>query len=164
MNARCWLSVASAGERVDLTNDILSCSGVHQQSDNQTVQTQDFCENQNQDHTDEQSWLLSSTSDTGVTNDTDGETCSQTGQTDRQTCTQLDESSVQSLLLLQGGGDQDGDNQPVNGNDTGHNDWDRVLDKQVWSENTSGTDSDTRLGGTVRGTEAGEDDGSSTTN
>lgn len=148
----------------DLTNNVLCCSGVHQQGDNQAVQTQDFCKNQDQDHTDKQSWLLGGTSDTGVTDNADGEAGSQPCQADGQACTQLDETCVQRLLLLQRRRDQHRHNQPVNGNDTGHNDWNGVLNEQVWSEDTGCTDTDTRLGGTVRGTETGEDDGGSTTN
>lgn len=112
-----------------LTDDILGCSGVHQQSNNQTVQTQNFGKNQDQNHTNEQSWLLGGTSDTGITDDTNSKAGSQTGQTDGQTGTQLDETGVESLLLFQGGGNQDRDNQTVDGNDTGHNDWNRVFDE-----------------------------------
>ena len=146
-----------------LTSDILSGSGVQQQSNNQTVQTQDFSENQDQKHTHEQSWLLGVTSDTSVTDDTNGKTSSQTGQTDGQTSTQLDETSVQGLDLLQGVSDQDGHNQTVNGNDTGQNNWHNTLKQQVWSQHKGGTHTNTGLGGTVRGTETGEDDGGGTT-
>lgn len=146
-----------------LTSNILSGSGVQQQSNNQTVQTQDFGENQDQKHTDEQSWLLGVTSDTSVTDNTNGKTSSQTGQTDSQTSTQLDEAGVQSLGLLQRVSDQDGDNQTVNSNNTGQNNWDDTLEQQVWSQDTGGTHTNTRLGSTVRGTETGEDDGGGTT-
>uniref|UniRef100_A0A182QBB2 Uncharacterized protein n=1 Tax=Anopheles farauti TaxID=69004 RepID=A0A182QBB2_9DIPT len=60
--------------------------------DDQTVQTQHFGENEDQDHTDEQSRLLGSTTDTGVTDDTDGETGCQTRETDGQTSTEMDEA------------------------------------------------------------------------
>lgn len=36
-----------------------------------------------------------------------------------------------------------------------------TLDDQIWSEDTHGRDTNTRLCGTVSGTEAGEDDGGS---
>lgn len=147
-----------------LTDNILGGSRVQQQGDNQAVQTQHFGENQNQKHTDEQSWLLSGTSDTSVTNNTNGKTSSQTGQTDRQTGTQLDETGVQGLLLLQGVGNQHSDDQTVDGNDTGQNDGDNVLEQQVWSQDTGGTHTDTRLSGSVGGTETGEHNGGSTTN
>jgi hypothetical protein len=43
------------------------------------VRTQDFGENENQNHANEQPWLLRSSSHTSITDDTDGETSSQTG-------------------------------------------------------------------------------------
>ena len=147
-----------------LTDNILGGSRVQQQSNNQAVQTQDFSENQDQKHTHEQSWLLSGTSDTSVTNNTNGKTSSQTGQTDRQTGTQLDETGVQGLGLLQGVGHQHGDDQTINGDNTSQNDWHNVLKQQVWSQDTGGTHTDTRLSGSVRGTETGEYDGCGTSN
>jgi hypothetical protein len=63
--------------------------------------TQDFGENQNQNHADEQTGLLSSASDTGVTNNTNSETSGKTSKTDRQTSTELDEASVKGQVLLQ---------------------------------------------------------------
>lgn len=60
--------------------------------DDQTVQTQDFSENEDQNHTDEQSGLLGSTTDTGITDDTDGETGGQTGESYSQTSTEMDEA------------------------------------------------------------------------
>ena len=126
-----------------LTSNILSGSGVQQQSNNQAVQTQDFGENQDQKHTDEQSWLLGVTSDTSVTDDTNGKTSSQTGQTDGQTCTQLDEPGIQGLGLLQGVSDQDRHDQTVNGDNTSQNDRNDTLEQQVWSQDTGGTHTDT---------------------
>lgn len=72
-----------------------SCSillSVQVDGDDETVETQYLGEDENQDHTDEQTWLLSCTPDTGVTDDSDGETSSETGEPDRQTSTQVDES------------------------------------------------------------------------
>lgn len=53
--------------------------------DDQTVQTQDFGENEDQNHTDKQSGLLGGTTDTGVTDNADGETGGQTREADRKT-------------------------------------------------------------------------------
>jgi len=50
----------------------------HDQGGNETVQTQDLGENEDEDHTDVELWLLGSSSDTGVTDDTNGETSSET--------------------------------------------------------------------------------------
>lgn len=53
------------------------------------------------DHSDEKPGLLSGTPDTGVTDDTNGETGGETGKTDRETGTELDEAGVEG----HGGGD-----------------------------------------------------------
>lgn len=145
-----------------LADDVGGGLRVQQQGNNQAVQTQDFSENQDQDHTHEQSWLLSGASDTSVTNNTDGKAGSQTGQTNGQAGTQLDEAGVQGLLLFQRVGHQHGHHQAVNGNDTGHNDGHDVLDQQVGSQHGSGTNADTGLSSAVRRTETGENDGGGT--
>lgn len=49
----------------------------------QAVQTQYFSENENQNHTDEQTWLLCCTSDTGIAYNADGKTGSQSRKSDR---------------------------------------------------------------------------------
>ena len=90
------------------------------------VRTQDFSENENKNHSDEQPWLLSSSSYTSITNNTNGETSSHTRQTDRETSTKLDEAGEEGSLLLQTIGDQDRDDETVDTNDTGHNNRDNV--------------------------------------
>ena len=145
------------------------------------IRTQNLGENKNQNHADEKSGLLSSTAHTSITDNTDSETSGQASQADGQTSTELDETGVQGvLLLLQVVGNKDGNNETVDTNDTGHNDgnnvceeehvsdkrklrarqeWARLtLDDQVRAQDTHGSDTNTRLGGTVRGTQAGEDD------
>lgn len=132
--------------------------GVQQQGHNQTVQTQDFGENQNQKHTDKQTGLLRGASDTSVTHNANGEAGGKSRQTDRQTSTQLDETSVKRLLLLQRVRHQHGHHKTVNGNNTGQHNWDNVLEQQVGSQHTGNTHTDTRLSGSVGGAEAGEHD------
>lgn len=88
--------------------------------------TQDFSENENQNHADEETGLLSGSSDTSITNNTDGEAGSKTSQTDSQTSTELDEASVQREFLLETVGDEDRHDQTVDTNDTSHNDWNNV--------------------------------------
>jgi len=133
--------------------------GVHEQGDNQTVKTQDFGENQNQNHADEETGLLSSSSNTSITNNTNSETSGKTSKTDGQTSTELNEASVKGQVLLQTIRDKNRDDETVDTDDTSHNDGDNVLDDKIGSEDTHGSDTDTRLGGTVGGTETGEDDG-----
>jgi hypothetical protein len=50
----------------------------------QTVQTQGFCENENQNHSDEKLILLTNSSDTSVTHNTNGHTGGKTGETAAQ--------------------------------------------------------------------------------
>jgi hypothetical protein len=137
----------------------LGTLGVHEQGNNETVKTQDFGENEDKNHSDEQPGLLGSSSYTSVTDDTNGETSGHTRQTDGQTGTELNEAGEEADLLLQTVGDQDRDDKTVDTNNTSHDDGNNVLDDQVRAEDTHGADTDTSLGGTVGGTEAGEDDG-----
>lgn len=69
--------------------------------------TQNFSENENENHADEQTGLLGSSSNTGITNNANGESCSKTSQTDRQSSAKLDETSVERQLLLKAIGDKD---------------------------------------------------------
>jgi hypothetical protein len=89
--------------------------------------TKDFSENEDKNHSDEESRLLGGTTDTSVTNDTNGETGGKTSKTDGKTSTELNETSEQGLVLAEVVGDQDGDDETVNGNDTSHNDGNNVL-------------------------------------
>jgi hypothetical protein len=146
-----------------LASSVEAGLGVHEQGNNETVQTQDFGENENQNHADEQTGLLSSSSHTGITDNTDGKASSKTSQTDGKTRTELNETSVQSHVLLQIVGDEDRDDETVDTNDTSHNDGDNVLHDEVRSENTHGSDTDTGLCGTVSGTQTGEDNGTGAT-
>jgi hypothetical protein len=163
-----------------LAGGVQSRLGVHEQSDNETVKTQDFRENEDQNHADEQAGLLRSATDTSITNNTDGKASSKTSQTDGKTRTELNETSVQSHVLLQIVGDEDRDDETVDTNDTSHNDGDnvyccqrrlsrtsgnrrRTLHDEVRSENTHGSDTDTGLCGTVSGTQTGEDNGTGAT-
>lgn len=143
-----------------LAHDVERGLGVHEKRDDQAVETQNFGENENQDHADEKSWLLSSSTDTSVTDDTNGETGGQTSEADGETGTELDETSEETVvLLLKVVGNQDGDDEAVDTNDTSHNDGHDVLDDEVGPEDTHGGNADTRLGSAVGGTQAGEDNG-----
>lgn len=56
-----------------LAANICCALGIHEQGNDQTVETKDFGENKNQDHADEESGLLGCAADTCVTDDTDCE-------------------------------------------------------------------------------------------
>lgn len=61
----------------------------------QTVETQHLGEDENQDHTDKQPWLLCCATDTGISHDTDRKTGCQAGEAHRQTGSQVNEASVE---------------------------------------------------------------------
>lgn len=124
-------------------------SSVEDKCNNETVKTQDFGENENQDHTDEETGLLSGTTHTGVTNNADGETSGETSETDRETGTELDETGVERHGSLDVTRDEHTDDETVNGNDTGHDNGNDTLDQEVRSKDTHGRDTDTGLGSTV---------------
>lgn len=89
--------------------------------------TQDFGENENKNHADEESGLLSSSTDTSITDNTNCETSSETSKTDGETSTELDEASVESVVVLcKSIGNQYGDDETVDTDDTSHNDGNNV--------------------------------------
>lgn len=54
--------------------DIGGRLSIHEQCYDQPIQTQDFGENEDQDHSDEEFGLLSRTADTSITDNTNSET------------------------------------------------------------------------------------------
>lgn len=96
------------------------------QSWHRVTHTQDFGENENENHSDEQPGLLGSSSDTSVTDNSDGKTSGHTRQTDSKTSTELDEVVEKRRFLLQVVGDQHGNDQTVDTNNTRHDDGNNV--------------------------------------
>lgn len=132
---------------------------VHEQSDNETVQTQNFSENEDKNHSDVKTRLLSGSTNASVTDNTNSETGSQTSQTNSKTSTKLNETSIQRQALVQIISNQDGNDQSINSNNTSHDNGDNVSNDQVRSENGHTAHTDTGFGGSIGGTKAGEDDG-----
>merc|ERR1712146_587436 len=92
--------------------------GVKDEGNNETVETKDLSENENQNHADEKLGLLNGTTDTRVTNNTNGETSGKTGDTDGETGTKVDEAVEQRVVSANVVGNEDGHDETVNGNDT----------------------------------------------
>jgi hypothetical protein len=92
----------------------------------QLEHTQDFSENENKNHANEESGLLSSTPHTSITDNANGEAGGQTCQTNGQTGTELDEAGEEGGLLFEVVGDEDGNDETVDTNDTSHNDGDNI--------------------------------------
>merc|ERR1719438_772767 len=75
-----------------------SSSRRNNQTDNQSVESQSFGENQDQDHTDKQSCLLGVSSDTGISDNSDSHTCSERTHTNGQSSTQVSISSISTIF------------------------------------------------------------------
>lgn len=88
-------------------------TSVEDKSDNETVETQDFGENEDKNHSDEETRLLSESTDTGITDNSNGETGSETGKTDRQTSTELNKAGEEGHGRLEATSDQDRHNETV---------------------------------------------------
>ena len=63
--------------------------GVQVDGDNEPVEPKHLGEDENEDHSDEEPWLLRCASYTSVTDDSDGITCRQPRETHRKPCTQM---------------------------------------------------------------------------
>jgi hypothetical protein len=109
-----------------LAADISLRLAVHQQRDNQPIQPKHLSKDKDQNHPDKQSWLLSGTTHTSITDDSDGESGSETGQANRQARTELNEAGEEGLFLGEIVGDEHADDEAVDADDTCHDDWDDV--------------------------------------
>ena len=92
----------------------------------QCALTQNFSKNEDENHADKKTGLLGGSSDASIADDANGEASSETGKADGETSAELDEASVQGQLLLEAVGDEDGNNEAVDTNDTSHDDRNNV--------------------------------------
>ena len=69
--------------------------------DDETVQTQYFSKDEDQDHAYVETWLLGSAADTGVTDNADSEASSETREADAQASAQVMESPSGKKVKLQ---------------------------------------------------------------
>jgi len=150
---------ASTNRVSRLAGNLRGSLGVHEEGDDETIKTQDFSENEDQDHANEESGLLSGTTNTSITHNADSESSSKASQTNGKTCTKLDEGGVERKSLLEIVRDQDRNNQAVDTDNTGHNDGDNVLNDEIGSQDTHRRDADARFGSAIGSTKAGEDNG-----
>jgi len=86
------------------------------------VPTQDFGKNEDQNHANEQPRLLSSATHTSITDNANGKPCGKTSQADGQTSAKLNEAGEERRFLFEVVGDQDGNDEAIDTNDTSHND------------------------------------------
>ena len=142
------------------------------EGDDETIECEGLSENQYQNHSYEDFILLCVGSDTCITDDTNGETCSlelnknlpmnwihniilmPNGHKQRLPCIQLRGLLYYlSCTLLH---DNDGDDHTIDTENTGHDDWHDWFHDEFWFENTHGADTDACFGTTVGGTKVGE--------
>jgi len=131
--------------------------GVHDEGNDKSVKTQDLSENEDQDHADEQTWLLSGSSYTCITDDTNSETGSKTRETDTKTCTKLHKAGVEGHVDSETTGNQDGYDESVNGNDTSHDNGDGTLHHEIRTKDGHGRDADTGFCCTITSANARKD-------
>lgn len=67
-----------------------SLFGVQVDGNDEPIKTQHLSENEDQNHSYEETWLLGCASDTGITNNTYGKSSSQPTESYSQPCTQVD--------------------------------------------------------------------------
>lgn len=121
-------------KKIGKINKIDKLRGSKDEGDDHSVESQDFGEDKNKDHSDEETWLLGGSTDSGVSDDSDGVSGSQSAQSARETGGQVGEPFVQVVSLrrrvhfsLQ----HHRDDQTVDTDDTGHNDWNDGLHDEL---------------------------------
>ena len=72
---------------------VLLRSREEDEGDDETVETQDFGEDKDEDHADEETGLLGGPADAGVSDDPDGEAGSKAGETDGEAGCQVHEAT-----------------------------------------------------------------------
>merc|ERR1719433_362734 len=73
---------------------LILCCGCYDQTDDQAVQAQSLCEDEDQDHTYEETWLLCIRPDTCVANNSNSQACCQRAHADSEASTQMCVPSV----------------------------------------------------------------------
>ena len=97
--------------------------------------------------------LLSSTTDTGVTDNANSVAGGEATDSDGEAGTEIDKGFEQGVFGLHAVGDEDGDDEAVDGNDTGHDNRNHGLHHQLRVHDGHVGDPDARLGGTVASAE-----------
>jgi hypothetical protein len=134
--------------------------GVQEQGNDQTIETQNFAENKDKHHADKDSGLLHVGPDTAITDHANAVSGGKTRQADGETAPEMQETSKQSVFVRalcwgrQVFGDEDGNDEGVNGDDTRHDHGDQALHNEIWSKGTNTSNTDAGLGRAVGSTDA----------
>jgi hypothetical protein len=155
---------------VDFPNNVLSILfhffslySVHNDGDDEAVEAEGFGENEDEDHSDVDVFLGVG-ADTGITDNSDGESSSEGGETTAHASSKMLVSFERSVLggdggvrgLLDSSDVDDGDNEAVNSENTSHDTGNEGLEHKVGSHHTDGADTNSGLGGSIGGTEVSE--------
>ena len=96
----------SDGRKNEFRTDVIAADvgvsllRVQVDGDDEAVETQDFSENEDEDHSNEEARLLCGSADAGVADDADGVACGQAGQADSQTSAEMNEAPEMTKDLL----------------------------------------------------------------
>ncbi|GMS98849.1 hypothetical protein PENTCL1PPCAC_21024, partial [Pristionchus entomophagus] len=138
-----------------------SSSACEDERDNHSIESEYLKEDEDEDHADEQSWLLGRSSHSGVPHDADGIAGAQAAQPARQPCSQMRESFVEIVFTgarrLDLALEHHRDNETVHADDSGHDDRDDRFHDEFGPHHARRADTDRGLGSSVRGTEHRED-------
>jgi len=108
------------------------CSaGVDEDGNNESVKTNSLGENEDKDHSDEDTITLSEGSDTSVTSNTNSKSGGKGGESATETSSEdlVTSSSGFHVSLITGLGVQEyGNDKTINTQDTRHNNWDKGLE------------------------------------
>ena len=135
---------------------------VHEEGNNETEETKSFGENEHENHGDEDLLLLGVGTDGGITDDTDGKAGGEGGEAGGETSAEVEVAGEGGVAVVVGVDvvvDDDGNDEAVDTEDTSHDDGDDTSHDAVGGVDTEVGEADAGLGGTVGGTEVGEDEG-----
>lgn len=138
--------------------------GGEDDGNNETVQTEGFGEDENQDHGNVELTFLTVGTDAGITNDTDGETSTETRETAAEAGGEVSISEEGRVLVISlGSGDltdeDGGSDEAVDTQHTSHDNGDDVFHNLSRVGDTHRGDTNSGLSSTVGGTQVGKNEG-----
>ena len=143
------------------------CSEDHDDGDDESVQTNGLSENEDEDHTNEDSIGLGIGSDTGITSDTNGQSSSEGAESASESSAKVLVSIGLLHLIIGGlnlGSSDDCNNNTINTQDTSHNNWNKTLEDLSVIDDGKGGDTDSGLSGTIGSSEVSENESGCNTN
>jgi len=134
-------------------------------SNNETVESKGFSENEDEDHAYVYVFLSVGTY-TGITDNSDSESSSECGETTAESSSQVLEAGVVVVLDvtdLSGGDDlalvDNCDDKAVDTENTSHDTGDQRLEYEIGSQHSNAANTDTRLGSSIGGSEVSKNEG-----